>query len=120
MKYSCLVQDDAVSSEVSVQVQVVNPRLIHTCPQETYLNATWPETAPDTDSFQECPKGYAFPGLVRRSCTLNDGLRPTWRLPDYSQCTEERLYKITMDVSALLTRLGEHLLTIYFSLNCCN
>jgi hypothetical protein len=102
VKYSCLVQDDAISSEVMVEIHVVDPHLVRTCPQEYYLNVTWPETAPDTDSLQECPKGYAFPGFVRRSCTLNDGLRPIWRQPDYSQCTSEQLYKIGMDVSGVV------------------
>ncbi|KAH0815829.1 hypothetical protein GEV33_006961 [Tenebrio molitor] len=101
VKYSCLVQDDAISSEVMVEIHVVDPHLVRTCPQEYYLNVTWPETAPDTDSLQECPKGYAFPGFVRRSCTLNDGLRPIWRQPDYSQCTSEQLYKIGMDLRLL-------------------
>ncbi|RZC38042.1 uncharacterized protein BDFB_006490, partial [Asbolus verrucosus] len=104
VKYSCLVQDDAISSEVMVEIHVVDPHLIRTCPQEYHLNVTWPETAPDTDSLQECPKGYAFPGYVRRSCTLNDGLRPIWRQPDYSQCTSEQLYKISFDLQLL--RLG--------------
>ena len=102
VKYSCLVQDDSVSSEVMVNIHVVDPHLVRTCPPEYSLNVTWPETAPDTDSLQECPKGYAFPGFVRRSCTLNDGLRPIWRLPDYSHCTSERLYKIGADVSPVI------------------
>ncbi|XP_063921163.1 uncharacterized protein LOC135135989 isoform X2 [Zophobas morio] len=101
VKYSCLVQDDSVSSEVMVNIHVVDPHLVRTCPPEYSLNVTWPETAPDTDSLQECPKGYAFPGFVRRSCTLNDGLRPIWRLPDYSHCTSERLYKIGSDLRLL-------------------
>ncbi|KYB25425.1 uncharacterized protein LOC100142542 [Tribolium castaneum] len=101
VKFSCLVQDGPISSETSVDIHVVDPSSVPTCPPEYSLNVTWPETAPDTDSLQECPKGYAFPGFVRRSCTLNDGLRPIWRQPDYSQCTPEQLYKIGLDLRLL-------------------
>ncbi|XP_044268389.1 uncharacterized protein LOC123013719 isoform X2 [Tribolium madens] len=116
VKFSCLVQDGPISSETTVAIHVVDPSLVRTCPPEYSLNVTWPETAPDTDTLQECPKGYAFPGFVRRSCTLNDGLRPIWRQPDYSQCTPEQLYKIGLDVSPGGGTPGPELSRICFQL----
>lgn len=107
VKYSCLVQDDAISTEKVVEIHVVDPFLIRTCPENNTLNITWPETAPDTDSLLECPKGYIFPGFVRRSCVLNDGLRPIWLLPDYSRCTSTQLYKILVNVSIVGMESGE-------------
>lgn len=113
MKYSCLVQDDAVASEVLVEINVVDPSLVRTCSPEMYLNVTWPETAPDTDSLQECPKGYAFPGFVRRSCSLNDGLRPIWRQVDYSHCTSDQLFQISSNVSPFISGQVDEIIEMF-------
>ncbi|CAG9764098.1 unnamed protein product [Ceutorhynchus assimilis] len=91
-QYSCLVQDSTSSSERSIQVYVLDRKGIHTCSQETNYGLVWPETAPDTDFIQECPK--YFSGIVSRTCRLSDGKTPTWRVPNFSQCTSKVLQEV--------------------------
>lgn len=94
------MQDEITSTEVSIQVDVVDRSFIHTCRGEKHMNILWPETAPGTQSVQECPKG--FTGVVKRSCVLHDSEKSVWQLPDFSMCTADSLLKIDMDVSFLL------------------
>ncbi|KAK4875869.1 hypothetical protein RN001_012291 [Aquatica leii] len=93
--YSCLVQDEVTSTEVSIQIDVVDRNLIHTCRGEKTLNILWPETAPGTLNIQECPKG--FTGTVSRWCVLHDVEKSLWQLPDFSSCTADYLQKIDSD-----------------------
>ncbi|KAF5306155.1 hypothetical protein FQR65_LT07431 [Abscondita terminalis] len=97
--YSCLVQDEVTSSEVSIQIDVIDRNLIHTCRGEKTMNILWPETAPGTQNIQECPKGFI--GTVSRWCLLHDFDKSTWQLPDFSLCTAEYLHRIDVDVRIL-------------------
>ncbi|CAH0555811.1 unnamed protein product [Brassicogethes aeneus] len=90
VQYSCKVQDGSTSSsEMVVDVNVVDKLSVRTCPKHIYLELKWPETAPDTTSIQLCPEGYT--GVAYRSCLLRDGKKPAWALPDFSQCTHNQL-----------------------------
>ncbi|KAF5298135.1 hypothetical protein FQA39_LY02559 [Lamprigera yunnana] len=90
--YSCLVQDEVTSTEVGIQIDVVDRNLIHTCRGEKTLNILWPETAPGTQNIQECPKGFS--GTVQRWCVLHDADRSLWQLPDFSLCVADYLQKL--------------------------
>ncbi|KAL1490851.1 hypothetical protein ABEB36_011536 [Hypothenemus hampei] len=90
--YSCLVQDVSTSSERSIDVIVIDRAGVHTCPNESSYDVHWPETAPDTDFMQNCPKDYL--GTVSRRCMLNDGKHPTWNIPDFSYCTAKHMNEI--------------------------
>ncbi|XP_023311270.1 LOW QUALITY PROTEIN: uncharacterized protein LOC108910229 [Anoplophora glabripennis] len=89
VQYSCLVQDETTSSEQGVPVYVVDREGVYTCPAEKFLGMFWPETAPDTNSILDCPKGYS--GAAKRYCSLRDGRKPAWTLPSFSECTHRDL-----------------------------
>ncbi|XP_048520208.1 cadherin EGF LAG seven-pass G-type receptor fmi-1-like [Dendroctonus ponderosae] len=86
-QYSCLVQDRTTSSEKSIQIYVLDRKEVHTCSVEISYDLSWPETAPDTDYLQECPRNYN--GIISRRCMLNDGKNPKWDIPDFSKCTSK-------------------------------
>ncbi|XP_071057708.1 uncharacterized protein [Onthophagus taurus] len=91
--FSCLVQDELVSSEMSISVTVVyGEDPILTCPGESHLDVLWPETAPGTESLQECPREHS--GVARRFCGIRDTGRPIWQMPDYSDCTPIALREV--------------------------
>ncbi|XP_066246025.1 uncharacterized protein [Euwallacea similis] len=92
VRYSCLVQDSTTSSEKSIQIYVLDREGVHTCPEEVTYDLIWPETAPDTDCIQDCPKDYS--GIVSRRCMLSYGRTPKWGIPDFSQCTSKFLGEI--------------------------
>ncbi|XP_050505456.1 uncharacterized protein LOC114338937 [Diabrotica virgifera virgifera] len=92
VQYSCLVQGSKVSSEKVVSVYVVDRKGVYTCPAGLFLEMLWPETAPDTNSILNCPKGYS--GLATRYCALKDGRKPAWGLPSFSECTHHELGRI--------------------------
>ncbi|KAJ8918647.1 hypothetical protein NQ315_013153 [Exocentrus adspersus] len=102
VQYSCLVQDETTSSERGVSIHVVDRKGIFTCPGETFLGMQWPETAPDTDTILDCPKGYS--GAAKRNCALRDGRKPAWTLPNFSECSHGDLEKIIFKFEQL--RLG--------------
>ncbi|KAJ8964500.1 hypothetical protein NQ314_004788, partial [Rhamnusium bicolor] len=102
VQYSCLVQDETTSSEQDVPVYVVDREGVYTCPGEIFLEMLWPETAPDTNSILDCPKGYV--GVAKRYCSLRDGRRPAWGLPNFSECTHYDLQDIYVQFEQL--RLG--------------
>ncbi|XP_050305057.1 uncharacterized protein LOC126742453 [Anthonomus grandis grandis] len=89
IRYSCLVQDSTTSTEKNIQVHVLDREGVNTCPKETAYDLSWPETAPDTDYFQDCPKEYS--GIVIRRCILTDVKKPTWGIVDFSKCTNKIL-----------------------------
>lgn len=95
--YSCLVQDEMVSSEMSILVNVVDRNYVLTCPGEKHMDVLWPETAPGSENIQECPQGFA--GTARRSCSLQQARQPQWLLPDYSSCLADELNVYFEDVS---------------------
>ncbi|XP_017769646.1 PREDICTED: uncharacterized protein LOC108557575, partial [Nicrophorus vespilloides] len=101
-QFSCLVQDSAVWAEQSILVNVIDSHLIKTCPGERKLKLLWPETAPGTESLQECPAGYS--GVARRACNLRDAGQPTWYLPDFAGCTPTKLIQLDYDFQKI--RLG--------------
>lgn len=72
---------------------------VHTCPKDRNYDLEWPETAPDTDYVQDCPKEYT--GIVTRKCLLKDGKNPIWGIPDFSQCTSRVLGYIYRKVREL-------------------
>lgn len=113
--YSCLVQDEVAATEVSIQVDVIDRAVVHTCHGEKHMNILWPETAPGTQSVQECPKG--FTGVVRRWCVLHDFEKSVWQLPDFSMCTADFLTRINANVSLLQNFLMSTLLLIIIILN---
>ncbi|XP_030761910.1 adhesion G protein-coupled receptor B3-like [Sitophilus oryzae] len=97
--YSCLVQDSTTSSEKVIHVYVLDREGVHTCPEESSYDLVWPETAPDTDYVQECPKDFS--GIVVRKCSLRDGKKPAWEKPDFSQCTHRTLETVYDDFEQL-------------------
>ncbi|KAF7283416.1 hypothetical protein GWI33_000645 [Rhynchophorus ferrugineus] len=97
--YSCLVQDSITSSEKVIHVHVLDREGVHTCPNETSYDLIWPETAPDTDYVQECPKDFS--GTVVRKCLLRDGRIPAWEKPDFSHCTYKTLGEVYDDFQQL-------------------
>ncbi|KAB0802106.1 hypothetical protein PPYR_04292 [Photinus pyralis] len=103
--YSCLVQDEVTSTEVSIRIDVVDRTLIHTCRGEKSMNILWPETAPGTQNIQECPKG--FTGSVKRWCVLHDAEKSLWQLPDFSLCTADALLKANTELQSFMAGYGE-------------
>lgn len=101
--YSCLVQDEVTSSEVSIQVDVIDRTLVRTCRGEKHMNILWPETAPGTQSVQECPKGFI--GVVTRWCILHDPEKSIWQLPDFSFCTANSLHESEINVRTAKRKL---------------
>lgn len=87
VQYSCLVQDRTTSSEKSIQIYVLDRKGVPTCSEEISYDLSWPETAPDTDYIQECPRNYI--GIISRRCMLNDGKNPKWGIPNFSKCTSK-------------------------------
>lgn len=94
--FSCLVQDSAVWAEQSILVNVIDSELIKTCAGERHLKLLWPETAPGTESLQECPGGYA--GVARRACNLRETGHPVWYLPDFAGCHSDRMEALNLQV----------------------
>lgn len=94
------MQDGPISSERVVSVHVVDRKGIHTCSPEIYLGISWLETAPDTESLLDCPKGYF--GTVKRYCAFKDGRRPAWEMPNYSECIHGELQDVHIKVIILL------------------
>lgn len=62
------------------------------------MGAAWPETAPDTESILDCPRGYF--GMVKRYCALKDGHRPAWDMPNYSECWHRNVQGVHEKVTA--------------------
>lgn len=100
VQYSCLVQGDSLHGEKIIDIHVVDREGVRTCPRNFYINLLWPETAPNTYSIQECPKGYM--GVAFRSCSLRDERRPVWGMPDYSDCTHSILQNVQYKVIKLV------------------
>ncbi|XP_065172081.1 adhesion G protein-coupled receptor B3-like [Atheta coriaria] len=100
--FSCLVQDSAVWAEQSILVNVIDSELIKTCAGERHLKLLWPETAPGTESLQECPVGYA--GVARRACNLRETGHPVWYLPDFAGCHSDRMEALNLQFQKV--RLG--------------
>ena len=82
---------------ITVSVAYENPALL--CHGESHLNVLWPETTPGMDSLQTCPENYK--GIARRTCSLRDGHKSIWQLPDYSNCIHNSLIEVTENVSTL-------------------
>lgn len=84
---------------------------VHTCPKDRNYDLEWPETAPDTDYVQDCPKEYT--GIVTRKCLLKDGKNPIWGIPDFSQCTSRVLGYIYRKVRELYITSHSKFFTYY-------
>uniref|UniRef100_A0AAR5P0P9 Ig-like domain-containing protein n=1 Tax=Dendroctonus ponderosae TaxID=77166 RepID=A0AAR5P0P9_DENPD len=110
--FSCLVQDSLTSSERSIQVHFLDKQ-VHPCSNETKYGLIWPETAPDTEYVQECPKDYS--GIISRKCMLRDGKTPAWGAPDFSQCTGEFLRKVYEQFEVLKYGYGSASIESLFS-----
>lgn len=91
------MQDEVTSTEEKIHVDVIDGSAIRTCKGEKNIDVLWPETAPGTQSVQECPVGYT--GTVRRSCVMQETDNPSWQVSDYSMCTADRLKLVETDVS---------------------
>ncbi|KAH1027771.1 hypothetical protein HUJ05_001219 [Dendroctonus ponderosae] len=106
------IEDSLTSSERSIQVHFLDKQ-VHPCSNETKYGLIWPETAPDTEYVQECPKDYS--GIISRKCMLRDGKTPAWGAPDFSQCTGEFLRKVYEQFEVLKYGYGSASIESLFS-----
>lgn len=97
--YSCTVSNAAAQVTKHVKVTVVDRELITLCPENKSFGIRWPASSPGPPTFVECPPNYE--GQAQRICEQQDYRKTNWLMPDFSDCINQDLVRISFEVSII-------------------
>jgi hypothetical protein len=96
--YACTVSNAVAQVTKEVKINVVDRELITLCPDEKSYGVRWPASSSGPPIFIECPQNYQ--GQAQRICEQQDYKKSSWLMPDFSDCINQDLVKVTNEVSA--------------------
>lgn len=95
--YTCVSSNSVGQVSKSVYVYVVNRGTIELCTNESAFGVSWPASSPGSPILAECPKRYE--GQSQRICEQRDFGKPTWHIPNFSNCLADSLVDVYNEVS---------------------
>jgi Immunoglobulin domain len=94
--YSCSISNSLASVSASVHVNIVDSELMSICQENSSYGIKWPATSSGPRVLYDCPIGYS--GLAERYCEQRDYNKSEWLMPDFSDCINLNLLRISSEV----------------------
>lgn len=95
--YSCSISNSLASVFSSIHVNIVDLELMSICRENISYGIKWPASSSGPPVLSDCPFGYN--GLASRFCEQRDYNKSEWLQPDFSDCINQKLLRISTEVS---------------------
>lgn len=94
--YSCAISNSLAPVSTTIHVNVMDPESMSICPENTSFGIKWLETSSGPGVLNDCPIGYN--GQAERYCEQRDYNKSVWLTPDFSDCINQKLLRISYEV----------------------
>lgn len=94
--YSCTISNTLAPVSASIHVNIVDLELMSICRENLSYGIKWPATASGPPVLYDCPIGYT--GIAQRYCEQRDYNKSEWLMPDFSDCINQKLLRISSEV----------------------
>lgn len=94
--YSCAISNSLAPVSTTIHVNVMDPESMSICPESTSFGIKWLETSSGPGVLNDCPFGYH--GQAERYCEQRDYNKSVWLTPDFSDCINQKLLRISYEV----------------------
>lgn len=94
--YSCTISNSLAPVSASIFVNVVDVELMSICRENTSYGIKWPASSSGPPVVADCPIEYS--GKALRYCEQRDYNKSEWLMPDFSDCINQKLLRISSEV----------------------
>lgn len=94
--YSCSISNTLAPVSTSIHVNVMDIESMSICPESTSFGIKWPATTSGPPVLNDCPITYN--GKAQRYCEQRDYNKSIWLTPDFSDCINQKLQRISYEV----------------------
>lgn len=94
--YSCSISNTLAPVSTSIHVNVMDIESTSICPESTSFGIKWPSTTSGPPVLNDCPISYN--GKAQRYCEQRDYNKSIWLTPDFSDCINQKLQRISYEV----------------------
>lgn len=94
--YSCAISNSLAPVSTTIHVNVMDPESMSICPENTSFGIKWLETSSGPGVLNDCPISYS--GQAERYCEQRDYNKSVWLTPDFSDCINQKLLRISYEV----------------------
>lgn len=95
--YSCAISNSLAAVSKSIHVNIVDLELMSICRENISFGIKWPASSSGPPVLADCPFGYD--GMASRFCEQRDYNKSEWLQPDFSDCINQKLLRISTEVS---------------------
>ncbi|KAG5682683.1 hypothetical protein PVAND_012018 [Polypedilum vanderplanki] len=93
--YLCTISNSLAPVSASIHVNIVDLELMSICEENLSYGIKWPATASGPPVLHDCPIGYS--GIAQRYCEQQDYNKSEWLMPDFSDCINQKLLRISTE-----------------------
>jgi Immunoglobulin domain len=97
--YSCSISNSLAPVSASIHVNVMDASSMSICPESVSFGIKWPSTTSGPPVLNDCPISYS--GKAQRYCEQRDYNKSIWLTPDFSDCINQKLLRISYEVIPL-------------------
>lgn len=101
--YSCTISNSLAPVSTSIHVNIVDVEMMSICAENVSYGIKWPATTSGPPVLNDCPITYI--GLAQRYCEQRDYNKSEWLMPDFSDCINQKLLRISTEVISHITFL---------------
>ncbi|KAL7031712.1 hypothetical protein ACKWTF_007108 [Chironomus riparius] len=97
--YLCTLSNTLASVSASIHVNIVDLELMSICRENLSYGIKWPATSSGPPVLHDCPIGYI--GIAQRYCEQQDYNKSEWLVPDFADCINQKLLRISSEFKEL-------------------
>jgi hypothetical protein len=98
--YACSISNSLAPVSASIHVNIVDVELVSICHENTSYGIKWPASSSGPPVLVDCP-GLEYSGMALRYCEQRDYNKSEWLMPDFSDCINQKLLRISTEVSLI-------------------
>lgn len=102
--YSCSISNSLAPVATSIHINVMDIESTSVCPQSMSFGIKWLRTTSGPPVFNDCPISYE--GKAQRYCEQRDYNKSAWLTPDFSDCINQKLLRVSYEVILLMAQNG--------------
>lgn len=96
--YSCSISNSLAPVSKSIHVNIVDLEVTSICRENLSFGIKWPAISSGPPVFSDCPLPE-YTGMALRYCEQRDYNKSEWLMPDFSDCINQKLLRISTEVS---------------------
>lgn len=97
--YACSISNSLAPVSASIHVNIVDFELVSICHENTSYGIKWPASSSGPPVLADCP--FEYDGMALRYCEQQDYNISKWLMPDFSDCINQKLLRISTEVSLI-------------------